>query len=71
MVTGGHDLIDIRGAAPTLLREGQVHADAKDLNVGKLTCLLVESPRFRVTHGVSSEGTVATIRVFPEALANV
>ena len=46
MIARGHDLIDVRGAAPTLLRERQVHADADDLDVGKLAGFLVESLGF-------------------------
>src|SRR5262249_27654442 len=41
---------DPGGAAPSLLRERQVHADCPHLDVAELGGLLVEAPRLRVAH---------------------
>src|SRR5712692_106967 len=43
VVARGNDFIDVGGAAPALLRKGQIHADADNLHVGQLACFFVES----------------------------
>src|SRR4029077_4868293 len=47
VVAGGNDFVDIGRAAPTLLRERKIHADANNFHVGQLACLFVEPFRFQ------------------------
>src|SRR5262245_50592404 len=51
MIARRYHFVDVGSAAPALLRERQVHADADDLDVGEFACLFVEPSCLQITHG--------------------